>query len=82
MSQHPKVEAKLVAELDAAELLVTPERPQPRALAYADLSRLTYLHCVLKVGAPQQPAVPSAICIQPLRYTLSSSRDHCKEEGK
>lgn len=49
VSQHPEVEAKLAAELDEAGLLVTPERPQPRALAHADLARLTYLNCVLKV---------------------------------
>lgn len=49
ISQHPEVEAKLAAELDEAGLLVTPERPQPRALTHADLARLTYLNCVLKV---------------------------------
>ena len=52
MSQHPAVETRLAAELDAAGLLVTRACPQPRALAYADLSRLTYLQCVLKVGHP------------------------------
>ncbi len=49
ISQHPEVEARLAAELDEAGLLVTPERPQPRDLTHADLSRLTYLNCVLKV---------------------------------
>ena len=49
ISQHPEVEARLAAELDAAGLLVTPARPQPRPLAHADLSRLVYLNCVLKV---------------------------------
>ena len=52
MSQHPAVEARLAAELDAAGLLVTRARPEPRALAHADLGRLTYLQCVLKVASP------------------------------
>jgi fatty acid synthase len=51
ISQHPEVEAKLAAELDGAGLLVTPQRPQPRPLAHADLARLTYLNCVLKARA-------------------------------
>ncbi len=49
MSQHPEVEARLAAELDAAELLATRARPRPRPLAHADLKRLVYLQCVLKV---------------------------------
>jgi hypothetical protein len=44
------VEAKLVEELDACELLVTPQRPQPRLMTYTDISRLTYLSCVLKAS--------------------------------
>ena len=49
--QHPEVEARLAAELDNAGLLVTPQRPAPRAMEYADLSRLTYLSWVCKVGS-------------------------------
>ena len=49
LSQHPEVEARVVAELDALELLVTPRRPRPRALEWADLGRLTYLQAVIKV---------------------------------
>ena len=33
VSQHPEVEAKLVAELEQAGLLATPQQPEPRALA-------------------------------------------------
>ena len=51
--QHPEVEARLAAELDDAGLLVTPQRPAPRAMEYADLSRLTYLSWVCKVGSVQ-----------------------------
>ncbi len=50
ISQHPEVDAKLAAELDEAGLLVTPQRPAPRAMDYADLARLTYLGWVCKVG--------------------------------
>ncbi len=50
VSQHPAAMARLETELDAARLLVTPARPRPRPLAHADLGRLPYLQCVLKVG--------------------------------
>ena len=50
ISQHPEVEAKVAAELDAAELLVTSARPQPRQCCYDDLARLPYLKCVIKVS--------------------------------
>ena len=49
IQQHPEVEAKLLAELDAAGLLVTADRPHPRPMEYADLGRLTYLTWVCKV---------------------------------
>ena len=49
--QHPEVEARLAAELNDAGLLVTPQRPAPRAMEYADLSRLNYLSWVCKVGS-------------------------------
>ena len=52
LSQHPEVEARVVAELDALELLVTPSRPQPRELEWADLGRLTYLQAVIKARQP------------------------------
>ena len=48
LAQHPEVEAKLAAELDAAGLLVTADRPQPRALEWADLGGLVYLQAVIK----------------------------------
>jgi hypothetical protein len=50
------VEAKVVAELDACELLVTPQRPHPRNPSYEDLIHLTFLKDVLKVPIP----LPSA----------------------
>ena len=48
LAQHPAVEARLAAELDAAELLVTAKRPRPRQLQWADLARLAYLQAVIK----------------------------------
>ena len=54
MSQHPEIEAKIVRELDGLGLLATSDKPQPRALQYEDLSKLTYLNLVIKVG--QRPS--------------------------
>ena len=48
LAKHPEVMAKLEAELDAAGLLVTPARPRPCPLAFADISKLRYMDCVLK----------------------------------
>ena len=48
LTQHPAAEARLAAELDAAELLVTAQRPHPRQLQWADLALLTYLQAVIK----------------------------------
>ena len=39
-----------MAELDKAGLLLTPQRPAPRAMEYADLAHLTYLSWVCKAG--------------------------------
>ena len=52
------LQAKLEAELDAAGLLVTPERPKPRALQYADLSKLTFLCTCLKEAMRLHPTIP------------------------
>ena len=51
VSQHPEVEANIVAELQQAGLLATPQQPEPRALQYEDLSRLQYLQMVIKARA-------------------------------
>lgn len=49
LSQHPLAEARVAQELEDLELLVTPERPSPRPLEYADLAKLPYLQAVMKV---------------------------------
>ena len=49
ISQHPKVEEKVVAELAEHGLLATKDNPNPRTLAYPDLGKLTYLQAVIKV---------------------------------
>lgn len=52
ISQHADVETSLAAELDAAGLLASSKRMQPRTLQQADLSTLPYLSCVCKVQIP------------------------------
>jgi hypothetical protein len=39
----------MMKELDAAGLLVTAERPEPRDLVYSDLGKLPYVAAVMKV---------------------------------
>ena len=56
LTQNPEVEAKVVAELDRLELLVTKDRPQPRQMTYTDLSKLEYLQAVVKV-CPQKDTI-------------------------
>jgi hypothetical protein len=46
---HPEVEAKVCAELEAHGLLASPITPTPRAVAFEDLSGLTYLGAAIKV---------------------------------
>ena len=49
LAKNPKSMARLVAELDAAGLLVTDQRPRPRTFTYADISKLRFLDCVIRV---------------------------------
>ena len=58
ISQHPEVEAKVLAELDALELLTTPARPQPRPMIYDDIARVAYTTCAIKVRSVHRHAWP------------------------
>lgn len=49
VSQAPKVEAKIVEELRALDLLATPAQPVPRPIQWEDVAKLTYLNNVIKV---------------------------------
>jgi hypothetical protein len=61
---NPKAMAKLEAELDEAGLLKTEANPRPREMTYADISKLHYLDCVIKVSCPP------ARCPAPARLPL------------
>ena len=54
ISQHPDVERKVLAELDAVGLLVTPERPNPRPMEWDDFGKLSYTNACIKV-LPDHP---------------------------
>jgi hypothetical protein len=74
--------AKLEAELDQAGLLVTAQRPQPRAFTWADVGKLTYLDCVIKARASpsfictQLHAQPQALPRKPLCWLQDSQMHH------
>ena len=46
LAAHPEVQEEMAAELEAAGLLASRSRPQPRRLTYANLSKLPYLDAV------------------------------------
>ena len=49
ISQHPEVEARIVAELQALGVMPSAEHPHARELTYADTCELNYLQAVIKV---------------------------------
>ncbi|KAL0023129.1 hypothetical protein WJX77_004743 [Trebouxia sp. C0004] len=75
ISQHPEVEKKMVAELDAHGLLATSNNPHPRAPDYADLTKLTYLSCVIKESMRMHTVVGFVT-------VRMSSRDLSLDDGK
>ena len=77
LAQHPAVEARLAAELDAAELLVTAKRPQPRQLQWADLARLAYLQAVIKARPVLQWYVSSPSPSQSQSILQPTSQNVC-----
>lgn len=62
ISQHHDVEAKVVAELDALGLLITPSRPQPRAMTFEDITALEYTICAIKVCSGLRASCASNRC--------------------
>ncbi|EFN57493.1 hypothetical protein CHLNCDRAFT_34731 [Chlorella variabilis] len=64
VAQHPEVEARLCAELDALGLLATPQRPEPRMVEVEDLSRLVYLAAVVKESMRVLPVSADGTAIQ------------------
>ena len=47
---HPEVEAKVLAELQALQLMPSTEQLQPRAMEYDDVARLTYTSNAIKAS--------------------------------
>ena len=75
VSQNPEVEAKILAELDGLELSITPQRPHPRRMTYADMNRLTYLQATIKVPLLSsfplhQDMIPSRCPYSPLSHSI------------
>ena len=48
LAAHPRKADILAAELDRAELLASPQRPEPRGMLFSDLASLTYLDGVIQ----------------------------------
>ena len=63
VSQHPEVEARVIAELESLDLAITPQRPSPRKMTYADLNRLTYLQATIKVCSRSSAASGVALLV-------------------
>ena len=61
ITQHPEVERKVLAELDAHGLLVTPARPNPRARGWAARGKRTFTNHGMKVGL--SPSMLSLVVI-------------------
>ncbi|KAK9832528.1 hypothetical protein WJX81_006054 [Elliptochloris bilobata] len=55
VANHPEVERRVTAELDALGLLATPTRPSPRQLEYDDISKLQYLTNCIKESLRMRP---------------------------
>ena len=51
VSQHPEVEAGILKELRALNLLATPQNPIPQPIQWDDVPKLVYLTATIKVSA-------------------------------
>ena len=47
---HPEVEAKVLAELQALQLMPSAAQAQPRLMTYDDIAKLTYTSHAIKVS--------------------------------
>ena len=61
ISVHPAVEAKVLAELQALQLMPSAAQPQPRSMNYDDIAKLTYTGNAIKVKLchPCSPCPPA-----------------------
>ena len=50
ISVHPEVEAKVLAELQALQLMPSAAQPQSRTMAYDDIAKLIYTCNAIKVS--------------------------------
>jgi len=50
ISVHPEVEVKVLAELQALQLMPSAELPQPRVMTYDDIAKLTYTSNAIKAS--------------------------------
>ncbi|CAK0783590.1 hypothetical protein CVIRNUC_006789 [Coccomyxa viridis] len=57
ISVHPEVEARVLAELRALQLMPSAKRPQPRAMEYDDMARLTYTSNAIKEAMRMLPVL-------------------------
>lgn len=63
LAQNPAALAKLEEELHAAGLLKTAKNPNPRPFTYADIGKLHWLDCCIKVCTP--PFLPCFMHVWP-----------------
>ena len=49
ISVHPEVEAKVLAELQALQLMPSAAQPHPRTMTYDEIANLTYTCNTIKV---------------------------------
>ena len=55
ISVHPEVEAKVLKELQALQLMLSAEQPQPRVMTYDDIVKLTYTSNAIKASTEPKP---------------------------
>lgn len=65
LAQNPAALRKLERELNAAALLKTVKNPNPRTFTYADISKLHWLDCCIKVGPALATASVTSCCCCP-----------------